>query len=335
MANFLSGEKEAFDRFHTSKDAKGCLNSKQGKSICFNCEQICPKGIMNHDASKHTSFEACIDCNLCAVVCPIRTISFSSVNAKKFQEILKSKFETITIGCYKNGFDKNLDLYCIASLPWEILAHLAINKKLIFYYDKCNSCLENSLLEIFEKNIKRVKEFLGKELYNKNINLSLDEVKTDISSRKGLFSSIKRSVLNYKDNYIHKISRKDMYKRLKFYAKDKIFGWKTLNINDKKCCGCQICENICPFDAISITKSNNTITLYHSAMRCNECGLCKTTCLFGAIEGFKPIHLKGSLIHYHENKIRPNKCSCGEFIPHNRQECFLCENKSKTINLFA
>lgn len=192
------------------------------------------------------------------------------------------------------------------------------------------------MLEIFEKNIQRVREFLGDELFGERVSV-LDNDKTEAVSRRRFFKDVPKIFI--KDNlgikYSNKVSRKDMFKQLKFYAKDKTFGFKTLKINPDKCCACKICEAICPFDAISIDKNTSAFTLHHSVLRCNECGLCQTTCLFGAIESFDLVRSKNSLTSYRDNQIVANKCEiCGEFIPKTRNKCFECESKEHTVNLF-
>ena len=336
MHGFLSSKDENFNEFHVSKNIKECVNGKQNKEICLKCEQICPKGIMNHDTGFDPSFEECLDCNLCTTVCPTRAISFSSLSASKIKEILNAKQDSVKIGCYENRSPSDLKLYCVASLPWETIAHLALSKKVELYKSECVECKSSHLLEIFEKNIQRVREFLGDELFGERVSV-LDNNKTEAVSRRRFFKDVSKIFI--KDNlgikYSNKVSRKDMFKQLKFYAKDKTFGFKTLKINPDKCCACKICEAICPFDAISIDKNTSTFTLHHSVLRCNECGLCQTTCLFGAIESFDLVRSKNSLTSYHDNQIVANKCEiCGEFIPKTRNKCFECESKEHTVNLF-
>ena len=324
-------------RFYVSKDIKECLNSKQNKKTCLQCERICPKDIMNHNSTSKTSFDECLDCNLCVAVCPTKAISFSSLNASKIAHILNSKDKVVKIGCFQSKNSKNLEIYCIASLPWEIIAQLSISKNsVIFDKSLCLECKNAHLLEIFNQNIQRVREFLGDKLFNERI-LITDSIASNQTSRRQIFSNISKFFTNdgIDLTYSNKISRKNMFKHLKFYAKNKSFGFKTLKINADKCVACKICESICPSNAISIDKNTNTFTLHHSVLRCNECGLCQIVCLFGAIENFDIVHSKNSLISYYNNQITPNKCeSCGEFIPKGKDKCLECESKEWTINLF-
>ena len=336
MRGFLSKESENSSNFHVSKNMRECANSRQNKKVCLKCEQVCPKGIINRNRNFASSLNECLDCNLCVAVCPTRAISFSSLNVDKIKKVLNTKEEIIRCGCYVSRNNKNLELYCISSLPWETIAFLALNKKIVFDKSECRQCKNYHLLEIFNKNLQRVKEFLGNKSFEDHIVIS-EDFSNEKVSRRQIFMNISKlfMVENFSIRYSNKISRKNMFKQLKFYAKNKAFGFKTLKINTDKCRGCKVCENICPFNAISIDKNTNTFTIHHSVLRCNECGLCQITCLFGAIEGFKLVHLKNSLTSYFDNQIMPNKCEiCGEFIPKGKTKCLECESKEYTVNLF-
>lgn len=56
--------------------------------------------------------------------------------------------------------------------------------------------------------------------------------------------------------------------------------YKCINIeNDKDCCGCRACENICPQDAITMEK--NQEGFYYPKVnyeKCVDCGLCRKVC---------------------------------------------------------
>ena len=56
--------------------------------------------------------------------------------------------------------------------------------------------------------------------------------------------------------------------------------YKCINIeNDKDCCGCRACENICPQDAITMEK--NQEGFYYPKVnyeKCVDCGLCRKAC---------------------------------------------------------
>lgn len=49
---------------------------------------------------------------------------------------------------------------------------------------------------------------------------------------------------------------------------------------EKNCCGCMACKNICPKNAIKIEKRKNGLYPYINREKCIECGACKRVCAF-------------------------------------------------------
>lgn len=55
----------------------------------------------------------------------------------------------------------------------------------------------------------------------------------------------------------------------------------TSHINDKICCGCQFCIQVCPYSAISFDEENNVSVI--NEVLCKGCGTCGSACPSGAI----------------------------------------------------
>jgi len=55
----------------------------------------------------------------------------------------------------------------------------------------------------------------------------------------------------------------------------------TSHINDKICCGCQFCIQVCPYSAISFDEENNVSVV--NEVLCKGCGTCGSACPSGAI----------------------------------------------------
>ena len=64
-------------------------------------------------------------------------------------------------------------------------------------------------------------------------------------------------------------------------CKNRLIGKKTMKMCSVGCIGCKICENKCPFAAISV-KDNLASINYE---RCEACGLCTKICPKGAVSG--------------------------------------------------
>jgi len=64
----------------------------------------------------------------------------------------------------------------------------------------------------------------------------------------------------------------------------------SLTLNKNKCTGCGICTEICPREAIEITRTPKAEgeeakppTATVSEEKCNYCGMCEAICPFGAL----------------------------------------------------
>ena len=54
-------------------------------------------------------------------------------------------------------------------------------------------------------------------------------------------------------------------------------------INEEKCSGCRICNDLCPFNAISFIEERGVSTINKAL--CQGCGTCVAACPAGAISG--------------------------------------------------
>lgn len=56
---------------------------------------------------------------------------------------------------------------------------------------------------------------------------------------------------------------------------------EVASIREALCSGCGICENVCPYDAITVERSGIAVV---NEILCSGCGLCAASCPAGAIE---------------------------------------------------
>ncbi|MDQ1335048.1 MAG: heterodisulfide reductase subunit, partial [Thermodesulfobacteriota bacterium] len=66
-------------------------------------------------------------------------------------------------------------------------------------------------------------------------------------------------------------------------AKKEIMGGGTVcSVTDRKCTGCGVCQEICPFHAIEVGTQQKTAVV--NEVLCKGCGLCVSSCRSGALD---------------------------------------------------
>jgi heterodisulfide reductase subunit A len=66
-------------------------------------------------------------------------------------------------------------------------------------------------------------------------------------------------------------------------TKREIMGGGTVcSVTDRKCTGCGVCQEICPFHAIEVALETQRAVI-HEAL-CKGCGLCVSSCRSGALD---------------------------------------------------
>ena len=319
-----------------------CVNRRQRRLECRKCVQICPRQVYDANLAAAPKWDQCQNCGLCVTACASRCIAPSPVNMKRHL-MLAEKTGEITISCRQSGVETGHVEACIAQLPWEFLAYLALGGKLILNLKSCKDCPHEDCLELLEDQLYRLKCFLGAESYAQHVMLCFDEnhvPEPEGVSRRDFFKSVAHGgrqvgALAVTDAAGVKIDgmiyRRMLAERVRALAAQEDFVCRMeLPWFSEKCYGCGICAKLCPNGAIEVSEGENGMRrMYVTPYKCTACGVCMETCREGGVEEICAARLP-SLERVMMAEVKSVSCArCGRAIsPAAGQEyCAACRQK--------
>ena len=328
---------------HPVLNLSHCINRNQKHLTCSACMDICPKGVYDRAQKALPKWDACQNCGLCVTACKSRCIAPSPANSKRHL-LLAQKQGDVTISCTrakKNGHIEE----CIALLPWEFLAYLALGGKLTLNLKSCKDCPHEDCLELLDDQLCRLKSFLGEARYAQHVLLRDDEEAQDSGvdvSRRDFLRSMtqggkKMTALVYQDVAGSKVDamvyRRLLTRRIRQIAAQEEFAC-TLPLPKIKedCYGCGICALLCPHGALKVSDEENGLrSISISPYKCSGCGVCKAVCRDGNIEEIASMrvpHMDRVIL----TRVATASCEgCGRAMDPRKEErlCIICRQKKK------
>lgn len=320
--------------------AKKCINSRQKRMRCNACVTACPESALSYGTEIKLNTEKCSNCNRCSSVCP-------SVAFVPRMEAIKPLYEAVhnqnrvSICCQKSSSRGTIMVGCLCELPWEFFAYAAMDKEVILDLSGCEQCTEENAVLMIKKNIERLKEFLGQDLFYESITLADKNgkvVEAQYTRREMLFYLLNQgketaavaAPFLFPKNEDPRIYRTLLTGRVRKMSDEKkrLYGWNSLVIG-KSCYGCQVCEKLCPQQAIQILEEEGRRYFVHNYAKCTHCSICKTVCNQKAIE-LSYIRKDGSRF-FTAYEIESSRCKiCKDPIPPSHDEyCIICRRKQK------
>lgn len=344
---------------------KACLNYLSNLLVCSNCIDICPiDAISLNNRIPEINHNICIDCGVCVSSCDTLAIDHIQnpyiTTSKRITEYPNSTITCDKLEEYQMGVKIPCYLYLDVSL---ILQYSNGRDNVNLYIKQCHSCDKVDYLYI-KNHVSK----LQKEIEDLNIPLiiRLTEYSTDnhkddqmidaLSRREFLqklsFRKLKEQFFAKERDYIEsnndynslvikaKFKRdifNDYYKKQLDLLREKptklpFNKFKMLEISDT-CTGCNICNRICPTQAISWKEQFKESILIFSVQDCIGCKKC-LVCPEDSIR-FAEIsiedYLKGKNINLKSFSVRDCK-KCGDpFKSNNDQElCRYCDEKQRS-----
>ena len=284
---------------HPTKDFERCINRRQVKHKCTACADNCPEQVYSGIGSRDADYTKCVNCGLCVAACPSRCIASSATNAAKYLKLIKIPEKSITIASAPYEGSANLSVDDFASLPWEYLACLGLQKKVVFITDG-QPMQSPRAASLWQETQAHLKYFFGEEEYQKRFVFfdpaDPDQDLTQEFNRRELFQKLHTEIKSQVSSFVPSESMMDglLYRHLLkgLLAENNSpasFGW-VIPLLSSKCQGCGVCAKLCPQKAIQVKKGPEQFAVYLFPFLCNHCGLCQKTCIHSAIDGFGLVH---------------------------------------------
>jgi ferredoxin len=286
------------DENHPLVVKNSCLNSKQRKFVCAECRAICPEGVYD---SAEPFWDVCRNCNLCVAVCPSQAICPSSSVLRKFLQIPYSDRDVVVAACERSDVSADLQVDCLATIPWEMATRIALRKTLVLDTDPCASCSRTDAKAQISALLSRVEKFLGAESFGDKVQTGrMDDVVSEGVSRREAFFKLLRMFRTtvgtlLPDDDAERPAYSAVYKKmlvnhlLKMHDEGAVaeVTWETPIFSDA-CTGCPVCSKTCVHGALEIVEDSDDGSRYlrHYAAKCTHCGLCERLCPSQAITGW-------------------------------------------------
>ena len=304
---------------HPSFAPDKCINRRQRRFVCKVCSSLCPTGVFSLRDGERLKWDRCIDCGICAAVCPSRCFVPSPSTQRYYSEEMGLS-RPMSFACREEEERCDHRVRCLAALPWELLAMIAMSTELALYIGACSGCEHKDWAGRIMVQLEQLRGFLGEERWKRQVHVLTEgrfevaaaEEKEELLSRREIFSGLKRR------------AAKGLYRaaaaRLPLLAEKDADGMQyrralaTAVVEERKrtlenaqeapvygavlprftaaCYGCGICEKLCPQKAIEIgPEQEGKRLIYITPWKCTTCSLCARVCPHGGVSDMHEVRV--------------------------------------------
>ena len=339
---------------HPEINRRQCWNLHPHRKSCTACKDICPYGDQIFTRPNLVKdWDPCTDCGLCVSVCRSRCISPSPEQVERDTSAADTDNDTIWIGCEKSVRKNSMVRACIASLSWEALAYLALNKKIVLDLTPCGECENDTCADQLRAELTRLVEFFGETMFEARFTLAYepDEAPYHVKelTRREMFEQVGHGSKSGTKQLLRMLPglRADedggadfrlllhqRTRQLKAAMPDNPlhYGCYLPSFTDK-CFACGKCEKACRAGALKQEDLPDGQTrMVVTPWKCSECGVCVAACSNKGLDGMKLRQLT-TLGPVSLHKCTKTLCkNCGKPIAPDSAEglCSVCRIKERT-----
>jgi Pyruvate/2-oxoacid:ferredoxin oxidoreductase delta subunit len=278
-----------------------CLRRLSPLSTCTSCLQSCPeKAIVLEDGHIEIDEKICSSCGICVPYCPIKAIKGQSKARTVIQKyLLLQKEETIP---------SFIELLYFHKKGVRVLYHSSPNQELEQQAKIANEYLEAMRIEPLiitdqlELQQKPPAKLTRRDFFSK--------ITSD--SKKTVLSSITPVKWRFNEESFRLPA---LYKEWTFYK---------VKISKDSCTLCQACFNLCPENVFNLAANELAI----DEQKCAGCHLCEDICQSSAIQIEKNIH-KGHLDPLPLLHCSCTNCGCSFHSWEEKHICHICSSRAK------
>ena len=140
---------------------ENCINRRQRRYACTVCSAVCPRGAFSLKAGETVKWDRCLDCGLCVSACPSRCFTPSPSLRRRFTEDLDLK-KPVSFICREETEQNGRRVRCLAAVPWELLAILAMHTDLVLYTGACAACAQKAWAQRLQEQLALLRDSSGR-----------------------------------------------------------------------------------------------------------------------------------------------------------------------------
>ncbi len=163
MANFIADKMSSVE-----VKSQQCAKIRSPLSKCSKCQDICPQQRIMFSAQKITLADNCLECGLCASVCPTGALALKEPGIMAILNKIEQTYKNdgvVNISCRRNSSvdEKCIKISCIGALMPELLLVMRLydfSIHMVYTEEQCRACAVKGGIDLFNTRMAQVDELI-------------------------------------------------------------------------------------------------------------------------------------------------------------------------------